>query len=242
MSTDLPSLDVPEQFRADCQTIGLELDDEVLAQQGRYLHLLLEANRQFNLTAIRDEPTAWRRHVLESLALLPLVEKAKSLIDVGSGGGAPGLPLAIAMPALPITLLEATGKKARFLESTAAALRLEHVTVIHDRAETIGQSGPHRQQYDVVAARAVGPINVLLELALPLATVGGRLLAIKGKQAEQELDEAGDALMQLGGGAVSLHEALPGLDDDAVILEVVKDRPTPPQFPRRPGLPKQQPL
>lgn len=232
----------PTQFVERCAAVGLQLSPDEMAQLGRYLKQLLDTNQQFNLTAIRDADTAWQRHVLESLSLLPHLEGVGSVVDVGSGGGAPGLPLAIAMPECQITLIEATGKKARFLTDTAEALALTNVTVLADRAETLGQQSAHRERFDTAVARAVGPMRVLLELTLPLVRVGGRMLALKGEAVEEELRDAGDALMTLGGGDVELYEALPGLSDPAVIVDVTKADATPADYPRRPGLPKQEPL
>ncbi|MEX0741151.1 MAG: 16S rRNA (guanine(527)-N(7))-methyltransferase RsmG [Phycisphaeraceae bacterium] len=235
-------LKAPQSFLDDCKTVGLSLNDETIQMLGRYLHLLLETNKKFNLTAIKEPEQAWRRHILESLALLPFLEGATTVIDVGSGGGLPGLPLAIASPERRFTLLDATGKKARFLETAVAELGLTNVTVLNDRAETAGQSPQHRQRYDVAVSRAVGPMNVLLELTLPLVQVDGRFIALKGAKAEAELRDAGDALVVLGGGEVEAYEALPNLEDEAVVVVVYKLATTPPEYPRRPGQPKQEPL
>jgi 16S rRNA (guanine527-N7)-methyltransferase len=235
-------LSPPDGFDEALQTMRVSISDAEKARFGRFLELLYQANQRMNLTAIREPAQAWRRHVLESLAWLGHLDDVKNLADVGSGGGLPGMVLAIARPELSITLIEATGKKARFLREAAEQLQLANVTVVNDRAENVGQDRRHRQRYDRVAARAVGPMRVLLELTLPLVKTGGRLLAMKGAQVAEELRDAGDALMLLGGGQVELYEALPGLDDEAVLVEVVKDQATPRQYPRRPGMPKQQPL
>lgn len=233
----------PPQFLTDAQTIGFDLTAPCRHRLGRYLHLLLETNKQFNLTAIREPDLAWRRHILESIAVVPAIgDEARSLIDVGTGAGLPGLPIAILCPDLKVTLLEATGKKARFLGAVVGDLGLKNVKIITDRAETIAHQPEHREHYDLATARAVGPLNVLLELTLPFLLPGGRLLAMKGQAAESELRDAGDALMHLGAGEVQVFELLPGLDDEANLIEVVKESATPTQYPRRPGIPKQEPL
>jgi len=250
------------EFDRACETIGLSLSDAERQALGRYLHLLLETNKQFNLTAVRDPDQAWLRHILDSLSLLPFLQGPRglspresqsdegadspgspaSLIDVGTGGGLPAIPIAIARPDVRLTLLEATGKKARFCQTVVDDLGLSNVAIINDRAETLGQQKAHRQKYDLAAARAIGPMRVLLELTLPLVKTGGRVLAMKGRNIETELDEAGDALMTLGAGHVELYEALPGLEDDAVIVEIPKAAATPRAYPRRPGEPKTNPL
>jgi 16S rRNA (guanine527-N7)-methyltransferase len=229
-------------FDEALDTIGLSLTAEERHALGRYLALLLETNRQFNLTAVRDPDEAWLRHVLDSLSVLPHLGEARRVADVGSGGGLPGLPLAIVCPSLRFTLIEATGKKARFLEQAVEMLGLDNVEVFADRAEAAGQRPRYRQRHDVAVARAVGPMRIMLEYTLPLVRTEGRVLAMKGPRVEQELDEAGDAMMTLGGGAVELYEALPALDNDLVIVEVHKAGPTPRAYPRRPGEPKAKPL
>jgi 16S rRNA (guanine527-N7)-methyltransferase len=232
----------PAAFHAACQTIGLSLSEQEVTRLGLYLHELLETNRKFNLTAIREPDEAWMRHILDSLSLLGHLDDATSLIDVGTGGGLPGIPLAIAQDRCAVALLEATGKKARFCQGVIEKLHLHHARVVNERAETVGQDKGHRGAYDIAVARAVGPMRVLVELTLPLVTVGGRVLAMKGRRVEEELAEAGDALHLLGAGAIELYEALPGIEDDAVIVEITKERPTPRTYPRRPGEPKSRPL
>ncbi|MFA7237150.1 MAG: 16S rRNA (guanine(527)-N(7))-methyltransferase RsmG [Phycisphaeraceae bacterium] len=231
------------RFLQSCQALGLSLSPAELDQLARYLDLLLETNKQFNLTAIKDPEQAWLRHILDSLSLLShLPTSTSGGIDVGSGGGLPGIPLAICLPNIHFTLLEATGKKARFLQSVIDDLKLPNVRVIHERAETLGQHQNHRQQYDFAVARAVGPLRVLLELTLPFVKVGGKLLAMKGVKAEAELADATDAVMLLGGGEFECFEAMPGLDDEAVIIQIAKADQTPKKYPRLPGEPKLHPL
>jgi 16S rRNA (guanine527-N7)-methyltransferase len=232
----------PDAFRRACDALGLEIPAGEMARLVRYLHLLLETNKQFNLTAIRDPDEAWMRHILDSLSLLPHLGAAQALIDIGSGGGLPGIPIAIVQPHLRVTLLEATGKKANFLRTVAAELPLQNIVVVSERAETAGHDRAHRDRYDLVTARAVGPLNVMLEYTLPFAAIGGRVLAMKGRKAEQELRDAGDAILLLGGGQVNVYEALPDVEPDAVIVEITKERPTPRKYPRSAGTPKQDPL
>ena len=142
----------PAAFLERIAALGIELEPHDLHRLGRYLALLLDANTRFNLTAITDPNEAWMRHVLDSLTLLPLIASAEAsrVIDVGSGGGLPGIPLAIAMPHVRFTLLEATGKKARFLNEAVQQLGLTNVEVVNDRAEAVGQdsSGMCREQFD----------------------------------------------------------------------------------------------
>ncbi|MBI1371933.1 MAG: 16S rRNA (guanine(527)-N(7))-methyltransferase RsmG [Phycisphaera sp.] len=239
---EVPALTPPAIFTEQCDAIGLKLTDDEVAQLGRFLHLLLETNKRFNLTGIKDPDVAWLRHVLDSLSVFPCLEGVETLADVGTGGGLPGIPLAIVRPDMRVTLMEATGKKANFCIDTAKALGLKNVAVVNERAETIGQDRRYRAHFDAAIARAVGPMNVMLELTLPLVKIGGRVLAMKGRSVEDELRDIGDALVVLGGGEIAVFDALPGVEDEAVIVQVAKERTTISTYPRRPGIPKQEPL
>jgi 16S rRNA (guanine527-N7)-methyltransferase len=239
--TAIPAF-VPEELKR----LEIELDDARLAKLARYLELLLEVNEQFNLTAIRERDAAWRRHIIDSLTVLSGLEGmhgGTTLIDVGSGGGLPGVPIAIARPDVKVTLLEATGKKANFLQRCIDELPLPNARVVNDRAENAGQDKAHRQAYDAVVCRAIGPMREILEYTLPLLCVGGLLLAMKGPKAEQELSEAADALDVLGAGDLKVFEAYPeGSEQNTVIVSIIKERPTPREYPRKPGVPRQTPL
>ena len=221
--------------------MGIVFDSGDVEKLGRYLALLLDANTRFNLTAITDANEAWTRHILDSLTLVPLLTslEARSILDVGSGGGLPGIPLAILMPDVQFTLLEATGKKARFLEDVVINLGLHNVKIVNERAETVGadhKSG-HREQYDAVIARAVGRLPVLLELTVPMAKVGGHVLAMKGAQAAEEIADAKQALHMLH---AQVTDSIATPTGTLVIIEKV--RKTPRIYPRTPGEPKRSPL
>ena len=233
-------LEPTEAFRAAAKEYGLVFDAGDLSRLGRYLSMLLEANTRFNLTAITDPSEAWRKHIFDSLTLLPLLAsvEAGTVIDVGSGGGLPGVPLAITMPQVKFTLLEATRKKADFLREVMDTLDLTNVDIVNDRAETIGHDRKHhREQYDVVLARAVGRMPVLLELAAPLAKIEGHILAIKGERVSEELTRAKSALHLL-------HCQLLGTvrTPTGTIVIIQKLRRTPKHYPRRPGEPRRVPL
>lgn len=234
---------IPDFVPGDLARLGLTLTEAELGALEQYLDLLLDENQRVNLTGIRDREEAWRRHIIDSLTLYPGLADLPNVVDVGSGGGMPGLILAATMPHHRFTLIEATGKKARFIERAASSLGLSNVRVIADRAETVGGQPAHRQHYDAAICRAVGPMRELLEYTLPLVKVGGVVLAMKGPRVEAELQDAGDALQTLGGGDVQVVDAYPdGFDVSTVIVIVVKDQPTPKLYPRRPGVPRQEPL
>ncbi len=227
---------------------GRPLDESQRALLARYADRLAAATATLNLTAVRDLPGIYRRHIAESLALLRVLEEQGLLpvgarvIDIGSGGGLPGIPFAIARPDLRITLLEAVGKKAAFLRDTVAALELPQVDVLAARAEEAGRDSTHRERYDVAVARAVAPLNVLAELALPLVRPGGWLAAVKGSRVQEELAEGQAAVGRCGGrmGAVLPLATLVGAPLSVVLVR--KERATPPELPRRPGMPAKRPL
>jgi 16S rRNA (guanine527-N7)-methyltransferase len=223
------------------------MTDDQQQQLRRYLALVLEANQRMNLTAIRDEDAAWERMVVDSLTALDGMPDAQTpggrVIDIGTGAGFPGVPLAVCRPDLHVTLVDSTAKKARFVEEATAAIGLTNVTVIAERIETLGRDKQHRAVYDVAICRAVGPLPVVLEYMLPLVKVGGRALAMKGPSVEEELDRCGDALHKLGGGDLAVFDAYPPeAGNELVIVSVVKDRMTPAAYPRSPGTPKASPL
>jgi len=212
-----------------------------------YLEELEAARPRLRLTALTDPEAVQRRHFLEPLALLLALERLGALgadvIDIGSGAGFPGVPIKIVRPELRLTLLEANGKRAAFLERLVQRLGLEHVTVVNRRAEEAAHDSEHREAYDLALARAVAPLPVLVELALPFLRVGGALAAPKGSGARREIAEAASALAACGG-AVEYVGALevPETKTPPTLVVIRKESPTPARFPRRPGIPAKHPL
>jgi 16S rRNA (guanine527-N7)-methyltransferase len=212
----------------------------------RFIALLLAANRHLNLTRVTSAEDVARLHLLDSLAALPQLDSLapREAIDLGSGGGVPAVPLAIARPGVRWTLVDSVRKKAAILAEVAAALRLSNVTVIADRAEALGRSPLHRERYDLVTARACAGLPVLAELALPLLVMGGSLVAWKGPlgEADDEVRRGRAAIRQLGGGELRIVDpGIPALGGHRFVI-VRKEHATDRRYPRRPGEPARRPL
>lgn len=208
-----------------------------------FLQMLLEMNQCVNLTSVTDADTAWERHILDALAVCPILPTGTlQILDVGTGGGIPGIPLAVLCPQHAFTLLDATGKKIRFLESVVGELPLENTTLCWGRAEEKGRNPDMREQFDVVVSRAVAPLPVLMELCLPFLKTGGRMMAMKGGQAYEEIRASSNAFSSLNASLVAVHDRPPAYTGEGVLIEVRKDAATPEQYPRRAGVPKKRPL
>ncbi|MGD2049224.1 MAG: 16S rRNA (guanine(527)-N(7))-methyltransferase RsmG [Chloroflexota bacterium] len=231
--------------------LGYPLSQEQLSQFDRYLSLLLERNQHINLTAITKPVDIQTRLFLESLSCVVATGDLsnQSVVDVGSGAGFPGLPLKILFPQVQLTLLESVAKKARFLEEACQLLALPHVNIVVARAEWIGQNTDYRETFDWAVARAVAPLNSLVEYLLPLCKVDGHIIAQKGRNARAEVESALSAINLLGGGpAKLLSEPLHGVQNDGdghannVLVVIPKIKRTPDKYPRRIGVPVKRPL
>ena len=203
-----------------------------LADYGR---LLLEKNQVMNLTAIREPEGVARLHMLDCAALLNYAEfQGKTLIDVGTGAGFPGLPLKILVPSLQVTLLDSLNKRVDWLNEVAGQLGLSGVTAIHARAEEQAQVKGFRDSFDFATARAVADLRLLAELCLPFVKVGGRFLAMKSVESGDELENAKRAIELLGGRVIGCHDYLvPHTDVTHRVVVVEKISPTPSKYPRR---------
>lgn len=186
---EVAPLAIPPDFDERLAALGVTLDGEARTKLASFLALLLAMNEQMNLTAITEPEAVWSRHALDALSLVPelaALPEGASVLDVGAGGGVPGIPLAIARPDLRVTLLDATEKKVAFIRAAAAKLELENVSAMSGRAEQVSLG----RVFDVVVARAVAKISTLIGWTAPFAKESGRLLFIKGERADAELGEA----------------------------------------------------
>lgn len=224
--------------------MGITLSQSEAEKLEAYHKMLLEASKVMNLTAITDESEMADRHYADSLS--PLAQAGLitggSLIDVGTGAGFPGLPLAIARPDISVTLLDSLKKRLDFLKTVIDALNITNVTLVHARAEDAA-AGELRGKFDIVVARAVAPLPVLLEYTLPFAAIGGAVIAYKGPSAEEELESAGNALAKLGGGGAKIYDCKIGSRDwQHKLVYVKKTSDTPRAYPRKAGTPSKTPL
>jgi 16S rRNA (guanine527-N7)-methyltransferase len=229
-------------LEADAPALRAELPPGFADVAEQFVRLLLEANTRLNLTRVVTPDDIARLHLLDAVAAAPLLPSdARRAVDLGSGGGVPGIVLAMARPEMHWTLVDSLGKKVDALRSVATGLGLANVDVIASRAELLGR-GPQRESFDLVTARALASLPVLAEYALPMLRVGGTLLAWKGPITDDELAAGGTASELLGGGAPEERAAgIPALGDHRFIL-IEKLRPTPARWPRRPGDPARRPL
>lgn len=221
----------------------LSFTEEQLAQFTRYYELLVETNKVMNLTAITEPEEVAVKHMVDSLLAYEDGMQGKTLVDVGTGAGFPGVPLKIYCQSLKVTLVDSLGKRLRFLQQVIDELGLKGIRCEHLRAEDAGRSKKHREQYDYVTARAVARLSVLSEYCLPLAKKGGQFIALKGSRFAEEIEEGEAAVKIIGGKIISAEPVkLPGLDDGRAIIKIAKIKATPAQYPRKAGTPEKQPL
>lgn len=224
---------------------GVDLTAHQMEAFDVYRRELLKWNARHNLTAITDPEEIEIKHFLDSLSCLKVMplKGEPRLIDVGTGAGLPGLPLKIVCPAIRLTLVESIRKKAEFCKHIIETLGLTGVEVVHNRAETLGQSEQHRASYDWAVARAVAIAPVLLEYLLPLLKLNGLAVLQKGSTGPEEIQSAGQALAILGGEVLQMAPVeLPKVTETRYLILVRKCAATPDKYPRRPGMPAKRPL
>lgn len=240
-------------LEAGARELGIPLSPAQLAQFAHYYQLLVTWNKKFNLTGITARDEVQTKHFLDSIVSLPVLaeechetippQAAWRCIDVGAGAGFPGIPLKIAAPNLQWVLLDGTGKKITFLRQVVDELKLQGVDVLQGRAEELGRNQRYRAQFDIVTARAVAPLNTLVEYLLPIAAPNGLVVIYKGGGAPQEFIEARKAIQTLGGETVRMAPIeVPFLDEQRFILLIKKVRATPNLYPRGQGLARKKPL
>jgi len=223
-----------------------KIDIQLSNEKGKYLYdymnLMLEWNKNINLTAITEPEDIILKHFVDSLTILKYIEKDKKIIDVGTGAGFPGIPLNIINEENNYVLLDSLNKRINFLNEVIKQLDLKNIEAVHSRVEEAGKNKIYREQFDIAVSRAVAPLNILVEYLLPLVKVGGMCICMKGSNTE-EIEDAKKALELLGGKLEKIENLnLPDSDITRNIIVIKKIKNTPNKFPRKAGTPSKEPI
>ena len=233
-----------EEFRKEFTKYNklFEISENEIEKFYQYMKLLLEWNEKINLTAITDEEEIIKKHFIDSLTISKLIKEDTSVVDVGTGAGFPGMPLAITKK-VNVTLVDSLNKRINFLNIVKDSIKLANVNTVHSRAEEVGQNEKYREKFDYAVSRAVAPINVLLEYMLPLVKVGGYCLCMKGPKVIDEMQGIENVAEKLGGKYIKLEELeIPVEESRKNVIIVKKVEKTNKKYPRKPGTPAKQPL
>lgn len=226
--------------------LGIELSEKQVKQFLTYLEILRDWNRRINLTSLKDPKEIIITHFLDSLTILKAIDidtKEISAIDIGTGAGFPGIPLKILRPEISLSLLDSSKKRIEFLKYLSKSLKLKGLEIIWGRAEDYGKRKEYREKYDIVLARALARLNVLVELGIPFLKIKGLFIIQKGQKLKEELEEAKRAIEILGGelkGIISLRLPFSRKSRKLVIVEKILE--TSDRFPRRSGIPQKRPI
>lgn len=223
--------------------IDIEFNDKQLNQFYEYMNLLLEWNEKINLTAITIPEEIILKHFIDSLTINKYIEKNKTIADVGTGAGFPGIPLKIYRPDLNVTLVDSLNKRINFLNDIISKLDLNNINTVHSRIEDFGKDKKYRESFDYVTARAVANLSTLSEYLIPISKVNGKCICMKGNDIEEEIINSINAINLLGGKINKIdHFELPNSDIYRNIIIINKIKNTPNKYPRKAGLPSKEPL
>ncbi|MDO3413227.1 16S rRNA (guanine(527)-N(7))-methyltransferase RsmG [Saccharibacillus sp. CPCC 101409] len=237
--------DIQQRFTDRLKERGIELNERQLEQFETYYKLLVEWNEKMNLTGITEREQVYEKHFYDSLTLAFFVDmkKVKSLADIGSGAGFPGVPLKIVFPHLKLSIIDSLNKRITFLKAVSEGLGLTGAEFLHGRAEDWGHKRGYRDAFDLVTARAVARLAVLNEFCLPFVKPQGTFAAMKGTDPAEEIAESKKSLRELRGELESVEAfRLPFDDSERHIIRIAKTAITPYKYPRNPGLPLKSPL
>lgn len=237
-------IEFKNRLQESFQTQKIDVSEKQCKNFFEYMKLLIEWNEKINLTAIVEPGQVITKHFLDSLTILNYIgTKQQKIIDVGTGAGFPGIPIKIMDDLSEITLIDSLNKRINFLQEVINKNNLKNIRAIHGRAEDFGQDKLYREKYDVCVARAVAPMNILVEYLLPFARVNGICICMKGANIEEELEEAKKAINLLGGKIEKVESfGLSGSEDRRNIIIIRKISKTPEQYPRKAGTAKKYPI
>lgn len=232
-----------EELLEKSNIIGVHFSVEQMEQFYKYMNLLIEWNEKMNLTAIIEPEEIIQKHFIDSLTILNRIEDNKSVVDVGTGAGFPGIPLSIMNPTLKITLVDSLNKRLVFLQEVINQLGLKNVELVHARAEDFGQNKKYREKFDVATSRAVANLSTLSEYLIPLVKLNGKIVCMKASEAEEEIEQAKKAINVLGGTIKNVETFdLPQSDIGRTIITIEKAKKTPAKYPRKAGTPSKEPI
>lgn len=232
-----------ENIKNLSEEIGINLDDFQIEKYFKYMNLLREWNNKINLTAITEENDIILKHFIDSMTIFKYINDKNNIIDVGTGAGFPGIPIAINKENVKITLLDALNKRILFLEEIINKLSLKNAVTVHGRAEDFARNKNYREMFDVAVSRAVANLSTLLEYLMPLVKVGGKCICMKGSDINEELKEAKFAINVLGGKIEKIDNFyLPNSDIKRNIIIIKKIKEISKVYPRKAGIPSKNPL
>ena len=222
---------------------GVYSEDKINKLEG-YMDEILEWNNKVNITNITEKDDFIEKHYIDSLVIgdLEIFKNSNSVIDVGTGGGFPGVPLAVSYPEKEFTLLDSLNKRLKIIDQVTENFNINNVTTCHGRAEELAQKKEYREKFDLCVSRAVANLTSLSELCIPFVKLGGYFIAYKGPGVYEELENAEKAIKTLGGEVVEIKNAAYGDDDEHKLLIIKKIKNTPKKYPRKPGEPVRNPI
>ena len=232
-----------DELIIQAKKIDVILDEEQIQKFYKYMELLLGWNEKINLTAIVEPRDVILKHFVDSLTICKELQKNKTLADIGTGAGFPGIPVKILRPDLDITLIDSLNKRVNFLTMVIEALKLEKIIALHGRIEDFGKNKKYREKFDYVTSRAVANLSTLSEYMIPLVKIGGKCICMKGSNIDEELKNAEKAIKTLGGKIEKVDTfLLPDTDMGRNIILIKKEKATPNKYPRKAGTPAKEPI
>jgi len=239
----MEEVEFKNKLKENAEMIGVALDDTMINKFYNYKNLVIEWNEKINLTAITDDLEFIVKHFVDSLTINKYIEQGKTIIDIGTGAGFPGIPIKILNKDNKVVLFDSLNKRLKVLEDILEKIGLTNIEMLHGRAEETFKNKKHREKYDIATSRAVAALNVLAELMLPAVKVGGICICMKGNNADVEIEEAQKAIKELGGEIIKVEKIiLPELNLERNIVIIKKVKQTPNKYPRKPGTPQKEPI